>query len=132
MDARRYLHALRKGWWIIVLVALLGAGGGWYRNESTTPLYAADVTFYVSTPTTTTSNSFSTDQFAQARANTYVRLLSSDLLARRILDRSNIDLSVKALSGKISGSAELNTVLVKTQVLDTVRSRALDIATAVA
>jgi capsular exopolysaccharide synthesis family protein len=133
MDLRGYLRAIRKGWWIVLVVTLLGAGEGVLANERATPIYAGHVTFYVSTPSSTgNSSALSADQFAQDRANSYVQLLSSERLARAIIAATRLNLTAGQVMGEITGTAQLNTVLVKATVKDPTPSRALRIASALA
>lgn len=119
MDLQNYLRALRRRWWVVVLVVLLGAGLGMLKTVLSTKVYAATMTFYVATPHSTIDNAFASSQFAQDSANTYALLLSSDRLARQVKDTAHIGLSAGDLSSEISGSAELNTVLVNAEIRDT-------------
>lgn len=128
MELRTYLTALRKGWWIVLACAVIGGGAGAFMAERATPLYAAHVTFYVSTPQANSSTAFSTDQFAQAKANSYASILSSNRLGKLIVDATGLKMSPGAVAGEISGSAELNTVIVSATVTDSSPQRALTIA----
>ena len=133
MSFPSYLRALRRSWWLILLVTVLGIGGGalWYAQS--TPLYASSVTFWVRTPGAAAggSSQYADDQFAERRANSYVSLLSSLELANRILSSTPLGMSPGAVAAEISGTAEINTVLLKASVRDTSPERALRIATAV-
>ncbi len=133
MQFSRYLRALRRSWWIILLVVALGAAAGILRNVRATPVYAADITFYVSTPASNNGSSqYSDAQFAETKANSYVELLSSERLARRVIRSAGIDVSPGAVMSEISASAQINTVLISATVRDTSSARALKIARAVA
>ena len=128
---RTYLRALRKGWWLILALALLGLAAGYGVNAKATPKYASKLTFFVGTARSSGSASALTDdQFAQRRVNSYVELLSSGQFGD-IVAQANPDLGVSPAS-EITGTAELNTVLLKVQVTDTSRNRARTIAQAVA
>ena len=134
MQLSTYLRALRKSWWIIVLMFLLGIAGGVAKNAHSTPIYASTLTFYVSTPgSSTTSNQLSgNDQFAERRANSYVELLSSERLAELIIADTRLPVKPGAIMGEISASAPLNTVLVKATVMDPSKQRGFLIAQSVA
>ena len=133
MDFFAYLRAIRKSWWIVVLLVALGGGGMLARSERATPVYAGHVGFYVSTPNLSSQTALGSDQFAQDRATTYAQLLSSDRLAG-LIRRSEPDLglSTAALAAKISGAAQLNTIIVTATVKDTSKPRLRTIVDAVA
>ena len=128
MDLRQLLTAVRKGWWIIAIAAALGVGGAFAYNLNAAPLYSSSVTFFVSTPTQDGTSPLSADQFATRRITSYVGLLSSDVVAERILANSNIDLDASAVASTISGEADLNTVLLTATVTDTSAERSYLIA----
>lgn len=132
MNLLTYLRAIRKSWWIVVIVILLGTAAGVYRNFSATPIYAAGVTFYVSTASSAADNAAAGDQFAQNRAVSYAKLLSSETLAQRVIDATGLQLTASELASELSGSADLNTVLVTGTIEDPSRARALRIAKGVA
>lgn len=129
MDLRAYLRAIRKSWWLVLLIGVLGAGVGVLVNFRATPVYAARVTFYISTPSSNAAtNPLSSGQFAEQRTNSYVQLLSSDELARLVVSRGNLPLTPEEVVAKISAQSQLNTVLVTATVKDTSAPRALAIA----
>ncbi len=133
MDLRTYLRIIRKNWWLLVIFVLLGLGGATAFNVTSTPQYESSVTFYVSTPTDAAGgNAFQANQYAVAKIESYNKLVTSDLLANRIVNRTGLDLSPAAVAGKLSASSDLNTVLITIKVLDSSQERALLLAQAVA
>lgn len=132
MDLRQYVHALRKGWWIIAVVAVLGLAGGLLATLRATPMYASTVTFFISTPTEGSTTALSADQFATRRITSYVGLLSSDVTAQRIIEKTGVDLTVSQLSSRITGDADLNTVLLTATATDSSPDRSLAIARGIA
>lgn len=128
MDLRTYLLAVRRGWLVIVLATLLGVlvGGAAYRL--TPPTYASTVDFYVSTPGTEERNPQSSGQFAEARVNSYILLLSSERMAKEVLANAQVDLSPLEVASRIEASSELDTVLLKTTVTDRSAERSLRLA----
>lgn len=131
MDLRSYLSALRKNLWLIVLIAALCVGGAVAAFLLTPPTYASKVTFYVSTPIADGSNPQSSGQFAVTRVNSYVELLSSEKLARDAAAAAGVEIPQEDLAEIITGSAELNTVLVTATVTDGDADRTRAIAEAV-
>jgi len=120
---------LRRSWWLIVVLALAGGGAGFGYSKRQTPVYAGHVTFYVSSPSLNSADANQTNQFAQDRATSYAALLSSDALARSILAADpRIRLNERTLAHEISGTAQLNTILVDATIQDTSPKRALAIA----
>lgn len=129
MDLASYLSAIRKSWWVVLALVLIGGGVELARSEAATPIYESHVTFYV-TPATSGSTTLSSDQFAQDRAKSYADLLSSDLLAQRIFAKVGSP-AQDTIRREITGSVELNTVLVSAVITDPSRARALDLAKAI-
>lgn len=128
MDLRSYARALRKGWWIILLCACLGIAGGALVTLRATPQYASSVTWFVSTPTEGGTSPLAADQFATRRITSYVGLLSADVTAQSVIDETGVDLTVSQVSSRISGDADLNTVLLTATVVDSSPERSLLIA----
>jgi capsular exopolysaccharide synthesis family protein len=133
MNARAYLRAIRKSWWVVVVCVIVGALGGYVYSKAQTPLYACKLTFYVGTPALTgpTANADATNQFAQDRATSYAALVSSDRLAQEVIDQDGIPLEARQLSREITASAQLNTILIDVTVTDPSRAQALKIGGAI-
>jgi capsular exopolysaccharide synthesis family protein len=124
------LRALGKRWWIILVMLALGIAGARLLTDRAAPIYEASVTFFVSTPgEINASQNFSGDQFAASRVNSYVRLLSSDRVAEAV-KAAGVDLSLQSISGSITGSADVNTVLLTATVRNPSKADALAIAQA--
>lgn len=132
MDLRQYVAALRKGWWIILVAAVLGTAGGAFINLRATPQYASTVTFFISTPIGGGTSALSADQFATRRITSYVGLLSSDVVAQRVIDKTGVDLNVSQVRSRIAGDADLNTVLLTATITDSSPETSLVMAQAVA
>lgn len=119
MDLRAYIRALRRRWLVIAFCVVLGILFGLAKTAAATAVYQGSVTFYVSTPYQSTDTAFASDQFAQDRANSYALVLSSDRLARMIVTAGGLKVDAGTVASEITGSAQLNTVLVTAQVQDT-------------
>lgn len=128
MDFRTYVTALRRHWWIPVLVTLLSLAGSAFAYYATPSTYASTVTFYVSTPISDSTNAQSAGQFAQARVNSYVVLMSSERVAKAVVDRTGADLRPTEVMRKISAEASINTVVVQATVQDSSPQRAMLLA----
>ncbi len=132
MDLRGYVRALRRSWWIIVAAVLLGTAAGVGYGAVSTPIYQSSVTFFVSTSQASNNSAFQDDQYAQARVNSYAKVLNSDILAQAVIAQQKLDLTPAELAGRITGTVDLNTVLLTATVRDTSPTRALAIATGIA
>lgn len=128
MELRQYGRALRKGWWIILLCAALGVGAAALVTLRATPQYASSVTWFVSTPTGNGTSALAADQFATRRITSYVGLLGSDVTAQAVIDKTGVDLDTSQVASRISGDADLNTVLLTATVVDSSPERSLLIA----
>lgn len=125
MDLRQYLQALRKFWWVIVLSTVLAATFGVVNVSRLDPVYRGSTTFFVRTVGDANTNSqFAGDQFAQRRVNSYVALLSTERMATMIIDKAELDMEPRAVSGMISASGDINTVLLTATVTSSSRELA--------
>ncbi|MEI2639351.1 MAG: polysaccharide biosynthesis tyrosine autokinase [Microthrixaceae bacterium] len=112
MDLRQYLQALRKFWWAVAIPVVLCCAYGAFTIMKTDPVYKGSVSFFVRTTGDQSNNSqFAGDQFAQRRVNSYVALLGTDRMAQMIKDDIGTDLDPGAISRMISGTGDVNTVL---------------------
>lgn len=131
MDVRRLFIAARERWWVVILIMACGtlaAVGITSRQEQQ---YESSVTFYLSTPAQP-ADAYQASLYGQQLVNTYVKLLGTDELARRVVAKGRLHQTVQAVTGKISGSAELNTVLLTAHAIDSTPAGARRITVAIA
>jgi polysaccharide biosynthesis transport protein len=128
VELRAYLDALRVRWWLVVGLALLGAVAGLAAFLVTPPVYASTVTFYVSVPPAAGGSTATATQYAQAKVSSYVTLVGSEEVARRVIADQGLDAAPGTVASTVSASAQLNTTLLTA----TVRSGSADLSTAVA
>ncbi len=126
-----HLRAVRNHWRIVAisLVISVAAAVGW--TAYATPIYASTVTFFVAA-STDTGTALQADEFAQRRINSYVGVLTSERLARLLVENHGIDLDPTTLARHISAVAADNTVLLTATVVDSDAERSLEIANAIA
>lgn len=132
MDLRKYVGIVTKNWWVFALCLLLGGGIATLMYVRTPPTYASDIQFYVSTPLPDGSNAQSAGQFAQNRVNSYIRLLTSEELAKRVIEQSKVPATPRQVAGSITATADVNTVLINVRVSSQSADRAQQIAQGVA
>lgn len=134
MDLAQYLHAMRARWWVILLPALAGLVWGVFTVTQQPDRYRATVTFFVVTRAEpTASSAVHADQFAQRRVASYVELLSSDRLAAMVAEDPRVaHLSQEGIRRMLSGSGDLETVLLRARATSESRNDALLVAEVVA
>ncbi len=118
MDLRTYVQVLRKSLVWIVAASVAGLVAGFLAYGATPPTYASVTQFYVSTPLPEGANAQSAGQFAQARVSSYIRLLTSEELARRIISTANLDLTPTEVVSRINAEGDANTVIITATVTD--------------
>jgi succinoglycan biosynthesis transport protein ExoP len=128
VELRGYLHALRLRWWLVGGLAVLGAVLGLLAFALTPPVYASTVTFYVSVPPTGGGSSATATQYAQAKVSSYVSLLRSEEVARRVVADQKLTASPGSVAASITASAQLNTTLVTATVHDGSKEESLAVA----
>jgi len=128
LELHTYLATLRKHLLFIFVAAVLGVGIALLLFWRTPPTFASRVQFYVSTPLPEGTNAQSAGQFAQARVNSYVELLSSEDLGARVVEATGVNLSANDVAKRVTADADVNTVLVTATVTDGSAQRSLAIA----
>lgn len=132
VDLRTYVGILTKHWLLILLTTIASTGIAMAVYFRTPPTYAATVQFYVSTPLPEGTNAQSAAQFAQGRVNSYVEIMSSEELAKRIITATGVSLTPGQVASRVQATADVSTVLMTATVTDTVPERAKLIAQGVA
>jgi receptor protein-tyrosine kinase len=127
MNLRGFIKRLRTRWAIIFWTTVAAVSVAVILTLLTTPLYAASTRLFVSTATDSTSDLY---KGSQERVSTYTKLLMGRTLAQRTVDKLRLNTSAEELAGRVSASAEPDTVLIDVDVLDESPSRASDIANA--
>ncbi|ADB73153.1 polysaccharide biosynthesis tyrosine autokinase [Geodermatophilus obscurus] len=130
MDLQGVLAALRSGWWLLVIGMLFGGAAGLGGSLLQTPVYVSSTQFFVSTTgSASTSEAYQGSQFSQERVTSYVRLLTGDELAGRVVDRLNLDMGPEELVQRMSATAASNTVLIDVSISDPSPEQAQRVAT---
>src|SRR5690349_17028923 len=110
MDLRDLVHAVRKGWWIIAIAVALSLGIAVAVTSNTTPMYATNTTYFVSTSSRGVSDSYQGGLFSVQRVKSYADLLASDRVARAVVQRTGVNLSPAEVGERISAHAVPETV----------------------
>ncbi|WP_239082479.1 polysaccharide biosynthesis tyrosine autokinase [Actinoplanes teichomyceticus] len=94
-------------------------------NLQMTPVYAARVTFFFSTPIAGASDLYPASMFNVSRLATYARLLTSDEVATPLAGTPGIDMDEQEVRDAISSETVADTVMMEVSVEDRDRNRAL-------
>jgi capsular exopolysaccharide synthesis family protein len=110
---------------------VLALGVALVVNLNTTPVYAARVTFFFSTPAVGASDLYPASMFNTSRLTTYARLLTSDEVATPLAGTPGIDMDAEQVREAISSETVADTVMMEVSVEDRDRNRALLLLTRV-
>lgn len=134
MDLRQYVHALRVHWRIVLACLLLGLAVGGALTLSTTPVYAATSSVFLSTSGTssTESTNLQANSVALNRIPTYADLLTGRNLAQRVINRTGVDMSPGQVASSISTEVIPDSAILDATVTDEDPVRAQLLANAVA
>ena len=132
MDVRGFFLAVRHRWWVVILATVIGVVAAVGITSREAEQYSSSVTFFVATPSAEPGQAYQANLYAQALVNSYVKLLSSDELARRVIALAGLDAAPHVVAAKISGTAGLNTVLLTATATDSTPAGAVRLSSAVA
>ncbi|MEU2261850.1 polysaccharide biosynthesis tyrosine autokinase [Streptomyces sp. NPDC019645] len=135
MDLRDYLRVLSRRWRAITVLTLLGTAAGVLLTYTAVPEYRATAKLFVSLQGSTDEDTAQLAQgnlFTQARVRSYAEVATSPLVTGHVVKQLKLKMSPAALSGKISATAQPDTVLLQLTVTDTRAARAARISNAVA
>lgn len=127
MQLQDLVRSLRRNLLLAIPLLLLGSLAGMLQFRQTPVSYASGVEFYIATPTNTGSPS-QASQFATDRLSTYVDLMSSDEVARRVIQKTGVNEAVDVVRAKISAKARANTVIIGATVVDSTQEDSLKLA----
>ncbi len=131
MTPVQYLRAFARGWWIIVLCMLAGTALTLLLDQLATSTYTSTSGVLVS-PTrsakTTSSEAYSAALLAQQRVASYQAIANGDSVAKDVVDRLNLHLTVAQLEDRIDVTAPTGTTLLKVSVTDPDADEAQQIA----
>lgn len=102
MTLREFLNALRLYWktFAAVAAAVLAAGVAWLIL--TPPQYVSHAQLLVAVQGNSTANAYQNDDVIIGRVHSYVALLTSDVVAQRVIDKLGLNTGPAELAAKIS------------------------------
>lgn len=133
MNLGEFLTAARMYWkaFAAATLAVLAAGLAWLLLS---PLqYVSTAQLLVSLNGTTTANAYQNDDVVAGRVNSYVALITSDVVSQRVVDKLKLGISPQQLAAKVSAvHVPPNTAVIDIAVTDPSAEQARRIADTVA
>src|SRR4051794_25375690 len=78
VQLRDILRATRRRWWLVAGALAVMIALAMIVNATSQPRYATSVTFFVTTPSQATGESYQGGLFSEQRVKSYVSLITSD------------------------------------------------------
>ncbi len=131
MNLQDFAHLIRSRWITVVTTMAIAVAGAVLLTVLTTPLYQASTRLFVSTAAGASANEiYQGTLFSQQRVLSYTKLLEGETLARRTIEKLDLDMRPTDLQEKVKAESAPDTVLIDVSVLDASPVRARDIADA--
>ena len=118
MNFKSFLAAIRLYWktFVAVTLAVLALGLAWLWL---TPLqYVSTAQLLVSIQGTSTANAYQNDDVVAGRVNSYVALITTDVVSQRVIDKLGLKLTPAQLSTKVSAVSVPNTSIINVAVTE--------------
>ena len=114
MNLKSFLAAVRLYWktFVVVTVTVLALGLTWLLLTPTQ--YVSTTQLLVSIQGSTTAAAYQNDQVVAGRVNSYIALLTSDVVIQRVIDKLGLSLTAGELAAKVSAT----NVPPKTSIID--------------
>ena len=128
MNLKEFLGAIRTYWktFAAVTLAVLAAGVAWMVLS---PLqYVSTAQLLVSINGTTTANAYQNDSVVASRVNTYVALVTSDVVSQRVVDKLKSPLTAQQMSASVTAVQVPNTAIIDIAAAASSREQALQVA----
>jgi capsular exopolysaccharide synthesis family protein len=124
-----FVKLLRARWIIVCITMAVAVLGAFVVTLLTTPLYQASTRLFVSTTAGATPAEIEEGSlFSQQRVVSYTKLLTSEILAQRTVDKLHLNMSAEELRKRVNATSAPDTVLIDVTVLDPSPTQARDIA----
>jgi capsular exopolysaccharide synthesis family protein len=122
---REYLRVARRHWWVLAASVAVALVVALIVNWNTTPVYAARVTFFFSTPIAGATDLYPASMFNISRLSTYAKLLTSDEVATPLAGTPGVDLDPEEVRESITAETVADTVMMEVSVEDRDPNRAM-------
>lgn len=134
MELRDYIRILHKNWIIILVLTLVGAAAGAAYSFAQSPKFQSTTQLYVSVRSegAATGDLVQGTTFARQIVTSYVDVVTTALVLDPVIEELGLDTTAAQLSGQVTASAPLNTVMIDITATDSDPERAAAIADATA
>jgi capsular exopolysaccharide synthesis family protein len=133
LDLRDYLRILRRNWILIVSATLAGILIGGAASVLAKPSYTAETQLFVAIQGSGSIQELQQgNTFSQARVQSYVKTVDSPIVLQPVIDALGLATTAEELSGRVTASTDLNTVLINISVSDSSPVQSAALAQAVA
>jgi succinoglycan biosynthesis transport protein ExoP len=134
VELRDYVRILHRNWILILVLLILGLAGGAGYAAMQEPKYTASTQLYVSVRTegAATGDLVQGTTFARQMVTSYVDVVGTALVLGPVIEELDLKDSVAGLSGRVTATTPLNTVLIDITTTDRDPDQAAAIANAVA
>lgn len=129
---RDHARAIRQYWRMAVALTLIGIAAAAIAVWQTAPVYATTTTYFVGASLGSTNNALQADEYAQRRINSYVGVVSSERMAKIVIEDTGLPLQPRDISDMITATVKPDTVLLTVIVRDTSSDRSMQIAQSIA
>jgi capsular polysaccharide biosynthesis protein len=133
VSLKTFLATVRLYWttFAVVTVTVLALGLAWLLL--TPPQYVSTTQLLVSINGSTTAAAYQNDSVVSGRVNSYIALLTSDVVSQRVIDKLGLHMSAPELAAKISAiDVPANTSIIDVAVTDKSPGQAQQLADTVA
>jgi capsular exopolysaccharide synthesis family protein len=128
-----YLWALRRNWRILVTGMLLGGLATALLLLTTTPVYVANIRFFVAASTSqSAADAYNGNLFSQQRVTSYAELITDQRFTETVVQELGLAMSPADLAEELEVTVIPNTVILAVSVTDPSPDRAFAIAQSVA
>jgi succinoglycan biosynthesis transport protein ExoP len=133
MDARNYLTALRRSWWIPLLGAIAGVAIAILASKVVTPSYTAESQLFVSLEQGSTAGELANGAtYTQLQMESYATLATSSIVLDPVIATLKLNTTSDALSKTINATVAQNTSVLSITASDPNAQKAADVANQVA
>lgn len=133
MDARNYLSALRRSWWIPLLGAVLGVAIALGASKAVTPSYTSEAQLFVSLAQGSTAGELANGAtYTQTQMETYATLATSTRVLNEVVDDLKLNETADQLAKTVNATVAQNTSVLSISAVDPNAQHAADVANAVA
>jgi capsular exopolysaccharide synthesis family protein len=133
LELSDYLRILRRNWIVVAASTLLGLLVAGAVSLSVTATYTAKTQLFVAIQSSgSVSELQQGNTFSQARVQSYVKTATTPVVLQPAIDNLGLDTTPAELAGRITASADLDTVLINISAADSSPVQSAAIAQAVA